>query len=116
MTLIPLSATKCNVGADEAALGPGTALRSGLKAVTAAGTPERLVSGSLPARWVLVGPKVADDGTAVNTKCVLIGHANKPVFRLGPSHPGVVLSIADAYEIWVDALVNGEGVQWLALV
>jgi hypothetical protein len=89
---------------------------TGNKAVTAAGTAERLVSTSTKVKKVWI--QCESD----NTENVAIGDAN--VNATAGSERGFVmdslqsipLEDVDLYEIYVDADTNGDGVTWFALL
>lgn len=88
-------------------------IRDGRKVVAAAGTAERLVSASTPAKRVTI--------TALygNTDMVVIGNSTVVAAagtRRGIPLPGgasITLDTSDLYEIYLDAVVNGEGVSFI---
>lgn len=89
----PVSLSQSNVGID------------GEKTVAVAGTAETLVAESTPCREVIIQAK------STNTKTVKVGRTNAPKLELSPL-ASITLAVSDAHTIYVDALANGEGVNY----
>lgn len=91
-------------------LGVPKTIGSGNKAVTTAGSAERLSSTSIPCKWVNI------IGKAANTDTVWVGGSN---VAAGTGQPIVALQSTDRIEvndlssIWLDVAVNGEGVTFI---
>lgn len=93
--------------------GSYTAQTSGSKSVTTAGTRERLVSVSTPCKGVHV------TALSTNTQVVVLGgstvvaaagtRVGSPVLEAGD---GAFIPIDDAYKVYLDVTVNGEGVSY----
>ena len=93
-------------------------------AVTAAGTRQRLVPLTSPrivAAWITFQPQNSAAGVPTNTGPVVIGGSDVTfakgfVIQNGDSAvawPVSDINGYDLHEIWVDATVNGEGVQYI---
>lgn len=102
------------VDSDEGALNPvsvATGIGDGSKAVTTAGTRERLVAASTPCKRVDITAKNA------NTGAIFIGGATVSSTSGAYLYAGdnMRLDIDDLYKIYIDSSVNGEGVQFTYL-
>lgn len=86
---------------------------SGVKAVTAAATPEAIVATSTPCMWVYVEAPDTDIPPgpllAANTGNVWVGSSDGPVHKLEPGE-GMGFDVTDAQQIVVRVAVDGEGV------
>lgn len=85
-----------------------SAITSGSKSVTSAGTAEALVGGSTPANSVIISALLTNTGT------MYIGGATVDSTNGIPLDPGdaVVIEIDDLNVIYVDSSVNAEGVTY----
>lgn len=85
----------------------------GVKTVTSAGTDEPLVASSTPARWVEVQAQTDNtDGVAVGGSGVdaTVATGTGILLFAGESR---MFPINDLTDIYVDALVSGEGVRYI---
>lgn len=90
---------------------PSAAFPGGTKTVTAAATPEALVSSSTPCRSVWIGAPVDADGNAENTKPAFVGDsAGQNIPLLTTNFEGAEIEIDDAAKVYVKVGVNGEKV------
>jgi hypothetical protein len=109
-------ASPAQAGEAAAAAAAPTTITAGTKSVTAHGTPEKLVAAVTNCRAVTLKPKSNNDGTANNTSVILVGGSNTTaLFRVTPNSVPLTIPISDASKIWVDSIVNGEGVEFLIL-
>ena len=87
---------------------------SGKKAVTTAGTAERVSTG------LLLNVPVLVKALPANTGLVYVGNVNGTVssttgLPLAAGEYLILHNVGNLMELWVDSAVNGEGVAWLAL-
>jgi hypothetical protein len=99
----------------------GTALESGIKKVTSAGTAVRLPTSGGTLKAVLIYALATNEGTVVvgdsEAKAAEGTHA-------APTRRGValvaggtlVLECEDSAQIWIDATTSGDGVSFLSLL
>lgn len=88
-------------------------IRDGRKVVTAAGTAERLVSTNTPCRKVTIMAELDNtDYVVVGDSTVVAALATRRGIPLSAGS-SITLDIEDLYTIYVDAVVNGEGVTFL---
>jgi len=93
---------------------PRLPIISGKKAVTAAGTAERLAAASINAKWTLV------QAIPANTSRIAVGGVGVDETAASVKgtilYPGeMVLLPIDPYNIYADPAVNGEGVTYNVL-
>ena len=86
-----------------------TAILSGKKTVTTAGTPVNIASNQCQA--VTIKALIANTGT------IYVGPSSVTSANGHQLDPGesVSFDIANTNAVWLDAAVNGEGVTWLAV-
>jgi hypothetical protein len=85
----------------------------GRKAVTAAGTAERLVSTNTPCRKVEIQALEANsDMVVIGGSGVVAAAATRQGIALIPGQV-FTLRVEDLYNIYVDAVVSGEGVSYV---
>lgn len=90
---------------------PNTNIVSGSRVVTAAGTQVTLTAASIPCREVVIQAKAA------NTDFIYVGGSDIAAgagIQLD-AREGVTINIDDAFKVWIDAGVNGEGVTYIIL-
>lgn len=89
-------------------------LPGGTKIVTAATTPEKLVTDPTPCRAVWIGARLnAATGAAVNTKAVKFGDADSQNIPILPDDfAGWEWPIDDASKVYVRVGTDGEGVEY----
>jgi len=86
-------------------------VRNGRKIVTTAGTAVRLVTSSTPARKVIITAEVDNgDYIVVGGSTVVAALATRQGTPLSAGSSLVIENIRDLYEIYIDAVVSGEGV------
>ena len=90
---------------------PSTFITDGVKTVATAGTQETLVSGSTPCNEVII------QALATNASDVFIGGSTIAAGRGVALGAGEVLTLGldDAFKVWVDVTVNGQGVSYITL-
>lgn len=90
-----------------------TGIVSNTKVVTTAGTAVKLVASTTPAKWVIVQSQTDNTSSiAVGDSTVLATVATGNGILLGPGE-SVTLPVDDLVDVWIDALVNGEGVRFI---
>ena len=90
---------------------PNTNLISGNRNVTTAGTQVTLVTASIPCREVVIQAK------ATNTDYIYVGGSDIAAgdgVQLD-AREGLTLDVDDAFKVWIDAGVSGEGVTYIIL-
>lgn len=91
-------------------------ITSGTKTVTAAATPEPLVSTSTPCRGVLLAARTTQNtGAAANTNPVFVGNsaAQTMPILVASVQPPVYMAVDDAAKVYVRAITNGDGVEYI---
>lgn len=88
---------------------PYHVMTGGTKTVATAGVAERLVAASTPCRGVWVA---ARKKSGTNTDVVYVGPSTPNMPLEADDLKGFFIEIANAYSVWVDAAVNGEGVEY----
>jgi hypothetical protein len=90
-------------------------LTCGTKTVAASATPEALVASSTPCRGVLLAGRTTQaSGAAANANPVFWGSSlaqTMPI--LASDQKGVYIAIDDAAKIFLRALTNGDGVEYV---
>lgn len=89
-----------------------TGVGHGVKTVTTAGTHEALVASSTPAKVVIIQAQTDNtSGVAVggNEVDATVATGNGILLYAGDS---IVLEVDDLIDVYVDALVSGEGVRY----
>lgn len=88
-------------------------LADGLQLVAAAGTAEALVSTSTPCRAVLIQARPENTGNVVvGSSTVVAASGTRRGIALVPGQ-SVTLRVTDLSELYVDAVVSGEGVSFV---
>lgn len=88
-----------------------TVVYDGRKVVATAGVAERLVASSLPVAWVDIQALRNTQYMAVGASTVVVAVGTERGTVLGPEVP-VRYENVNLYDIWLDAEVNGEGVNF----
>jgi len=104
-------ATEATAQAILAAIGGSvaTTILDGTRTVAAAGTPVPLTAGSTAARKVMVQADLNNTGN------ILVGNATSQSNVLLPGD-NLEIEVDDLDELYIDSTVNGEGVNYLAVV
>jgi len=98
-------------GAVLTALAGCTTLAGGTKTVPSAGTPQPLVAGSTPCRFVWVGARVDAYGNPLNSYPCFVGDSAGQNLPVMPSnYEGLVIRIDDASKLYVRVTINNQGV------
>ncbi len=93
-----------------------TGIGHGVKTVTTAGTDVALVSSSTPAKLVIVQAQTDNtNAVAVGGSGVDATVATGTGVILYPFDPPLVLEVDNVADVFVDSLVNGEGVRFIYL-
>jgi radical SAM superfamily enzyme YgiQ (UPF0313 family) len=88
-------------------------MRDGRKVVAAAGTPERLVAANTTARKVTIMAEIDNsDYVVVGGSTVVASLSTRRGIPL-TAGMSITLDINDLYEVWLDAVVSGEGVSYI---
>jgi hypothetical protein len=87
-------------------------VRDGRKTVAIAGTAERLVSSNTPCRRVEITALPGNSDTVViGNSTVVAAEATRRGMPVQPTQT-VTLEVEDLYALYIDAMVNGEGVSY----